>query len=86
MHTCSYAGTVWLIDGTGRRRKVHDPAFMPFYKAAGIPHIGDVSKGYLGSWPYATASDDQAEAILAAVKAGGTPEQIAAAVVAEIAS
>lgn len=84
MHTCSYAGTAWLIDGS--RRKVPDPAFMTYLKAAGIRHVGEVSKDYLGWWPYSTTGDDQTAAILAAVKAGGTPEQIADAVIAELVS
>lgn len=90
MHTCSYAGTVWLIDGAGRRRKVYDPAVLGPLRKAGVPDIGEVDKAYLGYWPYATEGDDQTAMILAAVKAaqaaGGTPEQIADAVVAELAS
>ena len=91
-HTVSYAGTVWLIDA-GTRRKVPDPDFLEPLRAAGIADVTDKVKDvkkYLGWWPYATAGDDQAAAILAAVTAaqaaGGTPEQIAKAVVAEIAS
>lgn len=85
-HTCVYAKTRWWIDAAGRRRRIPNPDFHNNLIKAGTPDIGEVTKDYLGWFPYATEGADQAEAILAAVKAGGTPEQIAAAVVAEIAS
>lgn len=89
-HTCIYFGTRWWIDAAGRRRRIPNPDFHNNLIKAGTPDIGDVSKDYLGWFPYATEGADQAAAILAAITAAQTPgataEQIAAAVIAEIAS
>ena len=91
-----FGNTLWLITGESRR-KVGDPAVAHALDAAGVPSVGKVASNVLGYWPVAVNTadivGDARDAVLRAVTAilpaayvGPTPEAIAAAVIAEIAS
>lgn len=90
MILCTYNDTVWLV-GVGAKVRVYDPSIVHTYAAAGVPSIA-VDLMFLNSVPtYLNPADvtNAAKgallaAITAAQKAGGTPEQIAAATVAEL--
>ena len=93
MFTASdFGGTLWVIDGMTRKR-ISNPAVAHTLNAAGVPSVGVVASDVLGAFPVAVdadavvnaARDVVVAAITTAQAAGGTPDQIAAATVAELA-
>lgn len=91
MILCTYNDTAWLVDAAGKKR-LYDPTSVHIFAGAGVPVI-PVTAGFLNQFDtYVNTSDlvnaakgTLLAAVTAAQKAGGTPDQIATATVAELA-